>query len=78
MNRDLSEPRGRHTALQEALHHGCETRSAQLRPLRLAGEAGATDKEIPPDGADRLPGTGDEGTHTNRPVKKKSFYHGLN
>lgn len=59
--RPIPEAGGRDQALPQALHHGREDRPAQLRPVRLAGEARAAGQEVPSHGGDRLPGPGHEG-----------------
>lgn len=62
--RAVPEAGGRDPALRQALHHGREAGPAELRPVRLAGETGAADQEVPADGGDRLPGARHEGELT--------------
>lgn len=59
--RPVPEAGRRDSSLCKALHHGCEAGPAQLRPICVAGETGTTDKEIPTDGGDWLPGPWHEG-----------------
>lgn len=62
--RPVPEAGGRDAALCEAVHHGREAGPEELRPVRLAGETGAADQEVPADGGDRLPGARHEGERT--------------
>lgn len=60
-HRLVPEAGGRDEQVSEAVYHGREDRTEELRSFRFTGETRSADQQVPADGGDGLPAAGDEG-----------------